>query len=163
MISNLSQDDCPIANFEELKQMWESYGLQNNDVDLMLEEYCGAIEMFQNQMQEPYLKAQNAVKELMTKLSSITAFSSDPSKTFLEELQNNGIFDNLSPEKKCIILREHFKRRYPDSILEIKDDFMGIKKTKKLPEDAIEELKVWWHNNILWPYPTVRRKGHTKF
>ena len=64
------------------------------------------------------------------------------------------MFRNLSPEKKCDVLKAHFKRRHSQSILAIKDDFVSLKKTKKLPEEAVNKLKTWWHANITWPYPS---------
>ena len=138
---------------KQLDDMCISAGIQKVDVDEMLKEYVNAVEDFRAQMQEPYKQAQNAFKELKEQLSKITAHS-DATK-FMAELRYNPMFNCLSADKKCDVLKAHFKRRHAETIMDIKDDFNSLKKTKKLPEEAVCKLKTWWHTNIMWPYPSV--------
>ena len=133
--------------------------VKETDISEMLEEYCDAIDKFMNEMKVPHEQAKKAFDDLRSQLESITSSvestEEDPN-TFIGFLKTDPMFAGMSPSRKCEILKEHYKRRHADALMDIHDDFMGLKKTKKLPEDAVSHLKVWWHANIAWPYPTVR-------
>ena len=46
--------------------------------------------------------------------------------------------------------------RYAGSLLKLKLEFLKRRKKGKLPKEAKGELKTWWLQHILWPYPSVR-------
>jgi len=51
-------------------------------------------------------------------------------------------------------LRRSLKRKYGDSILNLKEEFLRKRKKGKLPQRATESLKEWWSARVVWPYPT---------
>ena len=144
---------------KNLDDLFLAVGIEKKNVDEMLIEYCTAVENFSIAMQEPYTRAQSAFNELRTQLSCITStIGGADTMQLMEDLRANPLFMNLSAYQKCDVMKEHFKRRYADSITRIADEFMSQKRSKKLPESAIEVLKLWWHEHIMWPYPEVRRR-----
>lgn len=144
-----------------LDDLFLAVGVEKKTVDEMFVEYCSAVENFSNEMQEPYTRAQSAFNELRTQLASITStIGGTNTMQLMEDLRANPLFMNLTAYQKCDVMKEHFKRRYADSIARIADEFMSQKRSKKLPESAIEVLKLWWHEHIMWPYPEVRCMSH---
>lgn len=59
----------------------------------------------------------------------------------------------LTPKEEEEIQRD-LKRRYAGSLVKLKLEFLKRRKKGKLPKDAKNELKTWWCQHILWPYPS---------